>query len=143
MPDLLHLVYEYRRLLARRDLATMDLSEAGAMRLDALAKLFGTEPGDESYERRRRYARVDVALAATIAVGRQVHEVSIVNLGGGGVRVEPAPPLQPGERTVIRIVASDVGSVYHYPVEASWRAGGGRSAMGMPFVGTPRQVPVV
>lgn len=148
MPNLLHLVYEYRRLVARRDLMQGQMGRRTQARLEALEKLFGRDPDDTDPaitpgQRRRRYARAEVSVPATIKMGRRVQAVNVVNLGGGGVCVTPAPPLREGERAVIRIVADDRDSVYHYPVEAKWvRRDPDTSEMGMPFIGAPRQLPL-
>jgi hypothetical protein len=107
----------------------MDPEDTGAIRLG------------KSYS--RRHARCDVKYPATVQMGRRVHPVEVVNLGGGGLRVEPAPPLREGERALLRIVSLERGAVYQYSVQAGWvenRAQG--SAMGMPFIGAPRVLPL-
>jgi hypothetical protein len=145
MPNLLKLVYEYRRLVARRDLMQGDLSIASSERLVGLERLFGRDPDDDSgaTAHRRRFARCELQMPATVRVGRRVQAVNVVNLGGGGLCVSPAPPLKPGERAVIRIVSPENDSIYHYPVQASWvQRSTANSAMGMPFVGAPRQLPL-
>lgn len=144
-PNLIHLVYEYRRLLARRELMDGQLSRSSALRLDALERLFGREPSDVATEmgllHRRRHARCEVRLPATIKLGARVQAVDITSLGGGGLRVEPAPPLRPGERAVVRIVSLDTGSIYHYPVIAGWsQRSRSTSSMGLCFAGVPRQL---
>lgn len=148
MADLLDLIYQYRRLLVRQEILGNAFGEDGQERLANLEKLFGKDPEDTGAVKlglpyTRRHARCDVKFPATVQMGRRVHPVDVVNLGGGGLRVEPAPPLRQGERAVVRIVSMDSGAVYQYPVEASWTdRGPGSSAMGMPFVGAPRVLPL-
>ncbi len=147
MTSLVHLVFEYRRLLARRELMDGELSRSSARRLASLEKLFGEEP-DENKETmglqfRRRHARCEVRVPATIKMGGAVQAVDVTNLGGGGVRIEPAPALKRGERAVVRIVSLDTGSIYHYPVTAGWsERSAQQSAMGLGFAGVPRQLPL-
>ena len=82
-------------------------------------------------------------MPATLRMGRHVEQVDVVNIGGGGVCVEPAPLLRKGQRATIRVVSLEQGTAYHYPVEAGWaRRTGHGSAMGMGFVGTPRREPL-
>ena len=141
MTDLLELVYEYRRLLARRDLMAGQLTDSLERRLLGLERLFGSDPDDRQHRSRRKHARCEVKLPATIKVGNRVEPVDIVDLGGGGVRVEPAPMLREGERAQIRIVSLDTGRMYVYMVEAKWAdRSSARSTMGLPFVGTPTQM---
>jgi hypothetical protein len=141
MSDLLDLVYEYRRLLARRDVNGGRMSESIERRLLGLERLFGADPDDLGHRSRRRHARCEVRLPATIKIGDRVEPVDVVDIGGGGLRVEPAPMLKPGGRAQIRIVSHDTGRVYFYQVEAKWVArDASRSTMGLPFVGAPRQM---
>ncbi len=139
MSDLLEMVFQYRRLKANPELGS-----AGRSRLASLERLFGQDPEDtqtgaDRPHAKRQHARCDVRIPATIQLGRRVEAVEVVNLGGGGVRIEPAVPLRPGERAVVRFLASHETAVYAYPVEATWTEGDGfASSMGMPFVGLPR-----
>ncbi len=141
--DVLQFVYEYRKLLARRDLLDARLDRASAERLVALEKLFAPEPDDGPHH--RRYARCDVSMRATVKAGGRVESVQIVNVGGGGLCVSPAPALRKGERAVVRVVDPQSRSAYHYPVQASWVQGSqdGPSLMGLPFVGAPLHVAAV
>jgi hypothetical protein len=139
MNDILALVYEYRRLLARRELMGGDLSDESKRRLDSLERMLG-EPTTDS---KRQHARSEVLIPATLLQGHRVQPVSIIDVGGGGVRVSPAPTIRPGEKATIRIVDGDTGSVYHYPVVVKWYLRNSEeSSMGMPFVGAPKQTPV-
>lgn len=141
MADILELVYEYRRLLARRDLNAGTLSRVAEDRLLGLERLFGRDPEDRRNDYRRKHARCDVRLPATIQIGSRIEPVDVVDLGGGGVRVEPAPILAPGQCATIRIVSLETGRMYVYTVEAKWSdRSSSRSTMGMPFVGAPKQV---
>ncbi len=138
MRDLLEMVFEYRRLLARAEATNGNLSPQTQDRLRALENLFGQEPA-ESGARPRRHARCDVRRPATLKVGDRVQPVSVVNLGGGGVCVSPAPNLGAGETAVLRVVGEDQRTVYHYPLRANWASRDEQtSQMGMPFVGRPR-----
>lgn len=136
MRDLLHLVYEYRQLVAREG----ELSERARERLGALDRLFGTEPGAaDAAGPLRQHARCDVEVAAVLTASGTEYQVTVVNLGGGGLCIERAPELEAGQSAVIRLMAD--GCLYEYPVEARWRAASGADAlMGMPFCGAPRKL---
>jgi hypothetical protein len=136
LTEVLHHLYEYRRLLARSELLGAKLDAASRARLEALAKLFAPGPSEP---RRRKHSRCDVDVSATVKAGGRVHAVHIVNVGGGGMCVAPAPQLRPGERAIVRVI-SPLAEI-HYPVQAQWvhRTETG-SAMGMPFVGAPLQI---
>jgi len=138
--DVLQFVYEYRKLLARKGMLNQRLDGASAERLTALEKLFAPGPDDGPHH--RRYARCPVSLRATVKAGGRVQPVLIVNVGGGGLCVSPAPSLRSGERAVVRVFDPTSRSTYHYPVHASWVRSGaqGPSFMGMPFVGAPLHV---
>ena len=139
--DVLQFVYEYRKLLARRGMLKQQLEPASAERLAALEKLFA--PGTDRGPHKRHYARCPVRLRATVKAGGRVQPVVIVNVGGGGLCVSPAPSLHSGERAVVRVFDPRSRSTYHYPVHASWvrdAADDGDSLMGMPFVGAPLHV---
>ncbi len=141
MTDLLELVYEYRRLLSRRDALGGQLNDAGERRLLGLERLFGAEPDDRKRFTRRRHARCDIRLPATININGRVEPVNVVDLGGGGLRIEPAPVLSAGQRAQLRIVSPDTGRMYVFTVEAKWEErSSSRSTMGLPFVGAPRQI---
>lgn len=141
MTDLLELIFEYRRLLARRDLMGGSLSREAEERLLGLERLFGSDPDDRRHSSRRRHARCEMRVPATIKVGNRVEPVDIVDVGGGGVRVEPAPMLRAGEKAHIRIVSLERNAMYVYQVEAKWALrSASRSTMGLPFVGAPKQL---
>ena len=145
MSDLLELVYEYRSLLAKE--AQEDALEAAAsQRLQALSRLFGSEPSQADAEgsvRRRRHARCDLEVSATLKIGEDVHPVAVINVGGGGLCVSPAPELSSGKNATISIVSDDCCKIYQYEVRAGWvQRSRGRSSMGMPFVGAPRAMPL-
>jgi hypothetical protein len=137
MTDVLQHVYEYRRLLARSELLGRKLDAPSRARLEALGKLFAAEASEPH---RRRHSRCDVHVRATVKAGGRIHAVHIVNIGGGGMCVVPAPQLRQGERAVVKVVSAR--GELHYPVQAQWVARNeAGSAMGMPFVGAPLQVP--
>ena len=136
MRELLQLVYEYRRLDARAAAYAGPLRPMAQKRLSALEKLFGQEPDSP-----RRHARCDISLPATIKINGNVQPVQLVNIGGGGVCVSPAPKLREGEAAVLRVVASDAKTVYQYQVKGGWTwRDEGQSQMGLPFVGAPREL---
>jgi hypothetical protein len=138
MSDLLQLVFEYRRLVAKADAFAGSLRPGAQKRLAALEKLFGQEPDDESSSK-RRHARCAVSVPATVKIDGHVHPVKLLNIGGGGVCISPAPNLRSGETALLRIVGEDETEVFQYQVRAgwSWRSET-ESQMGMPFVGPPR-----
>lgn len=141
MADILELVYEYRRLLARRQLTAGVLSHRAEQRLLGLERLFGRDPDDRKRDFRRQHARCEVRLHATIQIGTSIEPVDVVDLGGGGLRIEPAPMMSPGQCATIRIVSPETGRMYLYTVEAKWcDRSASRSTMGMPFVGAPSHV---
>ena len=137
MRDLLQLVYEYRRLNARAEAVAGALRPIAQKRLSALEKLFGKEPGNSD----RRHARCEVNLPATIKINGNLQPVHLVNIGGGGVCVKPAPKLREGQRAVLRVVASDAKTIFQYQVKGGWTwRDESQSQMGLPFVGAPREL---
>lgn len=145
MRDLLQLVFEYRRLLAKVKIKT-DLRPKARGRLDALEKLFGEEPSEDpaheaSGRARRRHARCSISVPATVRVNGTLQPVNLVNVGGGGICISPAPNMQVGDTAFLRIHAEEDGCVYQYQVQASWMTQTQNSTiMGMPFIGTPREL---
>ncbi len=138
MRDLLQLVYEYRRLCARAEAFAGKLPPQAETRLAALEKLFGEEPASAQASQPRRHARCDLNIPATIKIDGNVQPVKVVNLGGGGVCVSPAPNLKPGQRALLRIVGGDACSVFQYQVKGGWTFREEQdSHMGLPFVGAP------
>lgn len=137
MRDLLHLICEYRQLLVRRD---GPLSTRVRARLDALERLFGSEPPATAQPGpQRQHARCELEVPALLTVSGTEHQVTVINVGGGGLCVEGAFELDPGQRAVIRLLAD--GCLYEYPVELRWSASGdGRALAGMPFVGAGRRL---
>jgi len=135
--DLLHSVYEYRKLLSQEQLLGLRMSAEARARLDELERLLAAHNGPPGAPR-RRHARTELRMNATVKASGRVHPVKIVNFGGGGICVEPAPNLRGGERAVVRLVSTETGREYQYPVQARWvHRSGQASAMGMPFVGAP------
>jgi hypothetical protein len=132
-------VYEYRRLSARAAAFAGSLRPGAAQRLAALENLFGQEPGGQESESPRRHARCEISIPATLKINGNVLPVKVVNMGGGGVCVSPAPMLKRGETALLRIVSHDSKCVFQYQVRGgwTWRADG-ESQMGLPFVGAPR-----
>jgi len=141
MKDVLQLVYEYRRLVAKRDLMGATLSAKALERLDALERLFGREPEPDGGPAAglRRHARCEVDASAVMRLQGTDHTVEVVNVGGGGLCVANAPEMTEGEQAILRIQDGD--SVYQYQVEARWCDHQNRR-LGLPFVGVPRALPV-
>jgi hypothetical protein len=143
MSDLVRKVYEYRDLLGRRDLLRMPLDDHEADRLETLTRLFEWRPEDLSSALlpksvRRRFARLDVRIPATVKIGDDVWLVRIVNLGAGGAVVEDAPPLRRGDLAVLRVPMRKSGREYHFSSQVVWHAEPpGRSLTGLTFVGVP------
>jgi len=135
--DLLQVLFEYRRLVARRDLIGAELSSELRDRLARLEALFVVSP---SLNMTRKHARYQVELPASIRVRGRELAVTVTDLGGGGLRVKPAPRLPVGKKTTI-FIAAGTGEQYAYEVAAGWVGNAnGASSMGMPFVGIPRQM---
>lgn len=136
--DVLHSVYEYRKLLSQQQLLGGRLAEPSRRRLAELEARLSSRATSVPGAPRRRFARASTQINATLKAGGRVHPVQIVNLGAGGMCVEPAPALRGGERAVVRVASSVTGREYRYPVEARWVRGSGEtSTMGLPFVGAP------
>lgn len=141
LKDLLQLVFEYRRLSARAEAFAGTLRPGAQKRLTALEKLFGQEPGSQTSRQPRRHARCNVSLPATIKINGNVQPVQVVNMGGGGVCVTPAPKLKAGESASLRIVSNDERTVFQYQVRGGWSwRDDNQSQMGLPFVGAPREL---
>ena len=142
MGELFELVFEYRRLVARRD-AGGDLPLADRRRLAGLDLLLGrepAEPGDtvEGDAGRRRHARCEVHLVADLRVDGRVMPVDVVNLGGGGVCVIASEPLAAGARAALRLRAPRSGQVWECIARAAWVSqDDGRTFAGLRFVGAP------
>lgn len=138
MRDLLHLLFEYRRLLTKAEAFAGSLRPGAQKRLVALEGLFGREPEDDG-KSARRHARCAVSVPATVKVGGHVQPVKVVNIGGGGVCVTPAPNLKAGDTAFLRVVGEDETEIFQYQVRAGWSwRNDTESQMGMPFVGPPR-----
>ena len=140
MTDVIDLIFDYRRLLAVAKLG--ELSPTQRKRLKGLRRLLvpgETDPGWRSHD------RVVSCLPAKLDADGVVHPVRVINVSGGGICIQPAPPLKQGEIATLH-VESGRGCIYHLAVEARWsRQASERSAMGMPFTGmaiavlSPRQ----
>ena len=136
MRDLVELVFEYRRLRARSHLG-ISLSEEHIAQLAALERLFGKESAEH---KRRQFARCPVEMTATVESREGTeHPVKLTCLGGGGVRVTPAPSIPQGQSAILKISANDAH--YQYRVRAGWRGQDeSETSMGMRFVGTPSKL---
>jgi PilZ domain len=142
MRNILKHICDYRTLRARRDLLRQTLPPDDVHRLEALELLFAFDPTElrspALARDRRRYMRLDVALRATLAAGVRDTDTRIVNIGGGGLVVAPAPPIRRGELAVVRIKDRETNREYHLPVQAVWKAViHGETALGLSFVGMP------
>ena len=142
MRNILKHICDYRTLRARRDLLRQTLPPDDVHRLEALELLFAFDPTElrsQALARdRRRYMRLDVRIRAKLGSGVKNIETTIINIGGGGVVVSPAPPLRRGELAVIRIADRETHRQYHLPVQAVWKSIlKGETVLGLTFVGMP------
>jgi hypothetical protein len=141
--DVLAHVYEYRTLVGCRDELGVPLSSAERERLAALERLFqwSSPDGRELLPSlvRRRMARCEVDIAARIVAGGERAATVIVNLGGDGLALDPAPHLVVGTRAVVVVVdAGDAGTEYRFPVEIRWcREHLRHAALGARFASVP------
>jgi hypothetical protein len=148
MQHLFELVFEYRNLLARRKAEGDALDSTTRSRLDALHRLLGREPfhadpsGSGAFSR-RRHARCEVDLQATVRVGTAISAVEIVNLSAGGVCALTPAPLPIGERGTLRITSPDTGRVYECAMQISWSTDDDEQHLaGLRFIGAPSEVPL-
>lgn len=146
MHDLFELVFEYRQLLARRKAEGQGLALPVRHRLDALHRLLGREPllghpeGSGTFSR-RRHARCDVELPASLRLGDEVMAIELSNLGAGGVCAVTAGALEVGRRGALRLVSPDSGRIYECVAQVSWSSPDGEQHLvGLRFVGAPREV---
>lgn len=143
MSEMIKCVYDYRNLLGRRDLMRMRLDAEDLHRLESLERLLEWRPedgGPSSFpiSLRRKFARFDLRVPATVKVGVLPAPIVIVSLGAGGVVVEPAPSLRRGELTVLKVKCSSLSREFHFPAQAKWLSESlNRSSMGLAFVGIP------
>ena len=142
MRNILKHICDYRTLRARRDLLRQTLPPDDVHRLEALELLFAFDPTEVRSQAlvrdRRRHMRLDVAIKATLAAGVRDTDTRIINIGGGGLVVSPAPAIRRGELAVIRIKDRESHREYHLPVQVVWKAMVGREpALGLCFVGMP------
>jgi hypothetical protein len=128
---LVRLVYDYRSLLGRRDLARLPLEPEEHGRLAAFEGRFAHA------SLRRRHERLALAGPGQIKVGREFRDVTISDISGGGLLVTPAPALQRGEISVVRIADPAIGREYHLPVQVVWTASGSTVWAGLAFFGIP------
>lgn len=146
MQHLFELVFEYRNLLVRRKTEGPTLDVSTRTRLDALHRLLGREPlppgpsGSGAFSR-RRHARCEVELSASLHVGTTAAVVELLNLGAGGVCAVIPEPLQIGERGVLRMTSPESGRVYECTMQISWVSDeAGQHTAGMRFIGAPSEV---
>jgi hypothetical protein len=142
MRNILKHICDYRTLRARRDLLRQTLPADDVHRLEALELLFAFEPSElrsKALARdRRRYMRLDVRIKARLGAGVKDIETTVVNIGGGGLVVSPAPSMRRGELAVIRISDRETHRQYHLPVQAIWTSVvKGVTVLGLTFVGMP------
>lgn len=153
MHDLFELVFEYRNLLARRKAEGAAFEPPARTRLDALHRLLGREPftgtgtapsGSGMFSR-RRHARCDVELTATLRVGTTLSAVELLNLSAGGVCLASPALLPVGERGVLRITSPDSGRVHECTAQISWARDEGETQhlAGLRFIGAPSEVRMV
>lgn len=141
MGELFELVFEYRSLLARREVSEHALNLPERRRLDALARLLGCEPKDvfviddaDGGPGRRSHARCEVTLHATLRSGGVLVRVEVTNMGAGGVCVTSSEPLDVGARGALRIRTAN--RAHECLSRVAWVGRDGRTA-GLRFVGAP------
>lgn len=143
MSDLIKSIHDYQHLLGHGTRLRRPLDEPSARRLSELQQLLETSPGEDwpapEGSTRRRWPRLDVSLPAMVEVGEYSASVTISDIGGGGLCIEPAPRLRPGERTVVTVADSRGRRAYLFPAQVAWRSDG---AVGLEFVGVPREFTV-
>ncbi|HWM85033.1 MAG TPA: PilZ domain-containing protein [Kofleriaceae bacterium] len=147
MQHLFELVFEYRNLLVRRKTEGPGLDVPAKTRLGALHRLLGREPfpdhgpsGSGAFSR-RRHARCEVELSASMHIGTTVTIVELLNLGAGGVCAIIPEPLPIGERGVLRMTSPESGRIYECTMQVSWVSDeGGQLTAGMRFIGAPSEV---
>jgi hypothetical protein len=131
-------ICEYRSLSADRYVLGRSLDQRELDRLRALERKLGRlgEEHKGSGDDRRRFARLEVEIPATLLVGTCQRSVTIVNIGGGGMVIEPAHGLGPGDLTMIAIAGG-----YRLPLQVVWIAAD-RVALGLRFVTIPGHGPL-
>jgi hypothetical protein len=144
MGVLIRHICEYRRLRGRRDLLCNPLDHAESERLDLLEHLFGLGEDAPSptppVQGRRRFTRAEVEIRATVSVGEDDVPIRILNLGGGGVMIAPAPDLNRGDLTILKIV-DEIDGPYRLPAQVMWVTPVPDGlALGLAFVGLPLYV---
>jgi hypothetical protein len=147
MHDLFELVFEYRNLLARRKTEGQSLDPPARTRLGALHRLLGREPLSEEPSgsgvfSRRRHARCDIALTASLRMGTSLTAIELLNLGAGGVCAVTPELLPVGERGLLRVTGPDSGRVYECTAQVSWARDDDEQQhiAGLRFIGAPREV---
>ena len=127
MMDLVRLIYDYRSLLGRRDLARLPLDPEEHGRLAAFERRF-------AQPMRRRHRRLALGRSAQIKIGREFRDVTVSDISGGGLLLTPAPALEVGEISVVKIIDAAIGREYHLPGQVVWTAD---TRMGLAFFGIP------
>lgn len=134
-------VFEFRVLRSQSMLLRLPLGDRERQRLRLLEDRFVLDPVSQAEsDGRRRFTRFPVQLTASIEVnGKGWVPVEARSLSGGGLAVSPAPQLERGEITSIRVGEPGRGIVYEMPVQAVWvERGPTSSAIGLTFIGIPR-----
>jgi PilZ domain len=140
-------LFEYRRLIGRREAERHGLSDIENARLEQLGRLWQWRPEDGGSAavpppQSRRFARCDVQVAAELRVRGADEPVTIVNLGGGGAVVVGMPPLRPGELVLLKVRLAGIGCEYQFPAQVRWRSEGFAATaarVALAFVGIPEQ----
>jgi hypothetical protein len=152
MDEVVRCAYEYRFLQGRRDELHMPLSVEDDDRLHALQRLWESAPagGPEGLPAalRRRFARCDVRVPATLRVAACDRPVLVVNVGGGGAVVEPSGGQEPlatrrGELCTLRVRLPSLGREYQFHAQAGWSqdpAPGRAGRLALAFVGMPLEL---
>lgn len=134
-------VFEFRVLRSQSMLLRLPMGDRERSRLRALEDRFVLDPVAQAKgDGRRRFTRFSVRLSAAIEIdGKGWVPVELRSLSGGGLSVTPAPQLERGEITAIRVGEPGRGVVYEMPVQAVWiEESPLGSSLGLTFIGIPR-----
>ncbi len=118
-------VFEYRRLLKKRNLGTI-----GPTELDRFVALEARLTVSEHGVGWRFHKRTPVDVQATLETTAGIRRVRVTDLSGGGARVEPTRRLRQGETATLLIHTT--ARVYRFAVQARWHDDS-QKMMGLPF----------
>lgn len=132
-------VAEYLELRTRERRLGRDLDPESRRRLAALEQQLSAAPARRAGEPadRRRFSRHVLREEATLSPpAGPAQSVVIEDIGGGGLRVRPAPYLKLGDLARLSVVSRSSGRRYEFSVRPQWLyRSRGASAMGLFFLG--------